>query len=285
MGPLARLIDGKAVAAELREGLKARCAGLAARGITPGLAVILVGDDLASRIYVRNKERACASVGIHTRTFRFPAETEMGALKAQIDALNADDSFDGILLQLPLPQGLCADELLERIAPEKDVDGFHPLNFGKLALRLGGRTPCTPAGCMELLRREHVEIAGREAVVIGRSRLVGKPMALLLQAANATVTMCHSRTCDLAAHTKRADIVIVAAGRPGLLTGDMIKPGATVIDVGINRTAEGKICGDADFESVSQTAGAVTPVPGGVGPMTIAMLLRATIDSAEERRG
>lgn len=282
---MAKLIDGKAAAAEIREELKARCALLAERGIVPRLAVILVGDDPASKIYVRNKERACAAVGIQTETIRFPAATDMQTLKAQIDALNADETVDGILLQLPLPDGLNADELLERIAPEKDVDGFHPLNFGKLALGLGGRTPCTPAGCMELLRREHVEIAGREAVVIGRSRLVGKPMALLLQAANATVTMCHSRTRDLAAHTKRADIVIVAAGRPGLLTGDMIKPGATVIDVGINRTAEGKICGDADFESVSQTAGAVTPVPGGVGPMTIAMLLRATIDSAEERRG
>lgn len=282
---MAKLIDGKAAAAEIREGLKARCALLAGRGIVPRLAVILVGNDPASKIYVRNKERACAAVGIQTETIRFPAATDMQTLKAQIDALNADETVDGILLQLPLPDGLNADELLERIAPEKDVDGFHPLSFGKLALGLGGRTPCTPAGCMELLRHEHVEIAGREAVVIGRSRLVGKPMALLLQAANATVTMCHSRTHDLAAHTKRADIVIVAAGRPGLLTGDMIKPGATVIDVGINRTAEGKICGDADFESVSQTAGAVTPVPGGVGPMTIAMLLRATIDSAEERRG
>lgn len=282
---MAKLIDGKAAAAEIREELKARCALLAERGIVPRLAVILVGGDPASKIYVRNKERACAAVGIQTETIRFPAATDMQTLEAQIDALNADETVDGILLQLPLPDGLNADELLERIAPEKDVDGFHPLNFGKLALGLGGRTPCTPAGCMELLRREHVEIAGREAAVIGRSRLVGKPMALLLQAANATVTMCHSRTRDLAAHTKRADIVIVAAGRPGLLTGDMIKSGATVIDVGINRTAEGKICGDADFESVSQVAGAVTPVPGGVGPMTIAMLLRATIDSAEERRG
>lgn len=282
---MAKLIDGKAAAAEIREELKARCALLAERGIVPRLAVILVGGDPASKIYVRNKERACVAVGIQTETIRFPAATDMQTLEAQIDALNADETVDGILLQLPLPDGLNADELLERIAPEKDVDGFHPLNFGKLALGLGGRTPCTPAGCMELLRREHVEIAGREAAVIGRSRLVGKPMALLLQAANATVTMCHSRTRDLAAHTKRADIVIVAAGRPGLLTGDMIKPGATVIDVGINRTAEGKICGDADFESVSQVAGAVTPVPGGVGPMTIAMLLRATIDSAEERRG
>lgn len=282
---MAKLIDGKAAAAEIREELKARCALLAERGIVPRLAVILVGGDPASKIYVRNKERACVAVGIQTETIRFPAATDMQTLEAQIDALNADETVDGILLQLPLPDGLNADELLERIAPEKDVDGFHPLNFGKLALGLGGRTPCTPAGCMELLRREHVEIAGREAAVIGRSRLVGKPMALLLQAANATVTMCHSRTRDLAAHTKRADIVIVAAGRPGLLTGDMIKSGATVIDVGINRTAEGKICGDADFESVSQVAGAVTPVPGGVGPMTIAMLLRATIDSAEERRG
>ena len=285
MGPLARLIDGKAVAAELREGLKARCVGLAARGITPGLAVILVGDDLASRIYVRNKERACASVGIHTRTFRFPAETEMGALKAQIDALNADDSFDGILLQLPLPQGLCADELLERIAPEKDVDGFHPLNFGKLALGLGGKTPCTPAGCMELLRRAGVDIAGKEAVVIGRSRLVGKPTALLLQAADATVTLCHSHTRDLAAHTRRADILVVAAGKAGLVTGEMIKPGAAVIDVGINRRPDGTLCGDVEFSSAEPVAGAITPVPGGVGPMTIAMLLKATIDAAEERRG
>ena len=282
---MASVIDGKAVAAEIREGLKARCAELSTRGVTPGLAVLLVGDDPASKVYVRNKERACASVGIHTETFRYPSETKMDELKARIDALNADDAFDGILLQLPLPDGLNADELLERIAPEKDVDGFHPLNFGKLALGLGGKTPCTPAGCMELLKRAGVEIAGREAVVIGRSRLVGKPMALLLQAANATVTMCHSRTRDLAAHTRRADILIVAAGRPGLVTGEMIKPGATVIDVGINRAQDGKLCGDVDFASAEPVAGAITPVPGGVGPMTIAMLLRATVDAAEERRG
>ena len=282
---MASVIDGKVVAAEIREGLKARCAELSMRGVTPGLAVILVGEDPASKVYVRNKERACASVGIHTETFRYPAEAKMDELKARIDALNADDAFDGILLQLPLPDGLNADELLERIAPEKDVDGFHPLNFGKLALGLGGKTPCTPAGCMELLKRAGVEIAGREAVVIGRSRLVGKPMALLLQAANATVTMCHSRTRDLAAHTRRADILIVAAGRPGLVTGEMIKPGATVIDVGINRAQDGKLCGDVDFASAEPVAGAITPVPGGVGPMTIAMLLRATVDAAEERRG
>ena len=282
---MANVIDGKAVAAEIREGLKARCAALSARGVTPGLAVILVGDDPASKVYVRNKERACASVGIHTETFRYPAETKMDELKARIDALNADNAFDGILLQLPLPDGLNADELLECIAPEKDVDGFHPLNFGKLALGLGGKTPCTPAGCMELLKRAGVEIAGREAVVIGRSRLVGKPMALLLQAANATVTTCHSRTRDLAAHTRRADILIVAAGRPGLVTGEMIKPGAAVIDVGINRAQGGKLCGDVDFASAEPVAGAITPVPGGVGPMTIAMLLRATVEAAEERRG
>lgn len=282
---MASVIDGKVVAAEIREGLKARCAELSMRGVTPGLAVILVGEDPASKVYVRNKERACASVGIHMETFRYPAEAKMDELKARIDALNADDAFDGILLQLPLPDGLNADELLERIAPEKDVDGFHPLNFGKLALGLGGKTPCTPAGCMELLKRAGVEIAGREAVVIGRSRLVGKPMALLLQAANATVTMCHSRTRDLAAHTRRADILIVAAGRSGLVTGEMIKPGATVIDVGINRAQDGKLCGDVDFASAEPVAGAITPVPGGVGPMTIAMLLRATVDAAEEGRG
>ena len=275
---MASVIDGKAVAAEIREGLKARCAALSARGVTPGLAVILVGDDPASKVYVRNKERACASVGIHTETFRYPAETKM-------DELKADNAFVGILLQLPLPDGLNADELLECIAPEKDVDGFHPLNFGKLALGLGCKTPCTPAGCMELLKRAGVEIAGREAVVIGRSRLVGKPMALLLQAANATVTTCHSRTRDLAAHTRRADILIVAAGRPGLVTGEMIKPGAAVIDVGINRAQGGKLCGDVDFASAEPVAGAITPVPGGVGPMTIAMLLRATVEAAEERRG
>ena len=279
---MAKIIDGKAAAAEVREGLKERCAELSARGIVPGLAVILVGDDPASRVYVRNKERACASVGIRTETFRYPAETGMEALKARIDALNADDSFDGILLQLPLPRGLNADELLERIVPEKDVDGFHPLNFGKLALGLGGKTPCTPAGCMELLRRANVEIAGKEAVVIGRSRLVGKPMALLLQAANATVTMCHSRTRDLAAHTRRADILIVAAGKPGLVTGEMIKPGATVIDVGINRGQDGKLCGDVDFASVAPKASYITPVPGGVGPMTITMLMKNTLTAAKE---
>ena len=282
---MAKLIDGKAVAAEIREGLKKRCKQLSARGIVPGLAVILVGDDPASKVYVRNKERACASVGIHTETFRYSAETEMNELKARIDALNADDAFDGILLQLPLPDGLNADELLERIDPAKDVDGFHPLNFGKLALGLGGKTPCTPAGCMELLRRSGTEISGREAVVIGRSRLVGKPMALLLQAADATVTMCHSRTRDLAAYTRRADILIVAAGRPGLVTGEMIKPGAAVIDVGINRGQDGMLCGDVDFASAEPVAGAITPVPGGVGPMTIAMLLKATVDAANERRG
>lgn len=281
---MAQIIDGKAVAKQIRAELKERCAHLNEKGILPGLAVILVGDDPASAIYVRNKERACASVGIHTETFRYPADTQMDTLHDKIAELNADDSFDGILLQLPLPDGLNAEELLEEISPEKDVDGFHPLNFGKLALGLGGKNPCTPAGCMELLHHAGVEIAGRNAVVVGRSRLVGKPMSLMLQAANATVTMCHSQTQNLAEHVRGADIVIVAVGKAGLITGDMIKPGAAVIDVGINRLEDGTLTGDVDFASAEPVASVITPVPGGVGPMTIAMLLKATVDAAEARK-
>lgn len=281
---MARILDGKAVAKEIRAELKERCAAMKERGITPGLAVILVGDDPASAVYVRNKERACANVGIYTQTFRYDACTDMQTLRTKIHELNKDASFDGILLQLPLPRGLNADELLEEIAPQKDVDGFHPLNFGKMALGLGGVKPCTPAGCMELLHRAGVTVAGSDAVVIGRSRLVGKPVSLLLQAENATVTMCHSRTKDLAEHVRRADIVIAAVGRPRLITGDMIKPGAAVIDVGINRLDDGTLAGDVDFATAEPVAGVITPVPGGVGPMTIAMLLKATVDAAEKRK-
>lgn len=277
------LIDGKATAKEIRAGIKERCAALVARGVTPGLAVVLVGEDPASQIYVRNKERACTAAGIHSETIRMPGDTTQEALEVKIQMLNADVEIDGILVQLPLPEGLDERRILALIDPKKDVDGFHVQNMGALATGTAGFVPGTPKGCMELIRRTGLSLAGKEAVVVGRSNIVGKPMALLLLQQNATVTVCHSRTADLAAHTRRADVLVAAVGKAGFITGDMIKPGAVVIDVGINRVDEHKVVGDVDFESANEVAGYLTPVPGGVGPMTIAMLLENTMESAEAR--
>lgn len=280
----AQIINGKAAAKEIRESLKGRCEALALRGVLPSLAVVLVGEDPASAIYVRNKERACAQARIRSVAVRLPADTAQETLENIIRGLNGDAEIDGILVQLPLPEGLDESRALALIDPAKDVDGFHVRNMG--ALMTGGESgfvPCTPKGCMELIRRTGIDLTGKEAVVIGRSNIVGKPMAMLLLAKNATVTVCHSRTADLAAHTRRADVLVAAVGNPGMITGEMVKPGAVVIDVGINRLADGRVTGDVDFDSAKEIAGWITPVPGGVGPMTIAMLLENTLESAERR--
>jgi len=277
------IIDGKATAAAIRSELKTTVETLAAKaGRKPGLAVILVGDDGPSQTYVRNKERACIEVGMHSEVQRLPADTRQDDLLARIEALNTRPDIDGILLQLPLPHGLDSRLCLERIAPDKDVDGFHPVNMGKLILDLPGLKPCTPAGVMELLRRYGLSPKGKKAVVIGRSNIVGKPLSILLGAkgdyADATVTVCHSGTPNLAEVCRSADFLFVAMGRPEFVTGDMVKPGAVVIDVGISVTDKG-LRGDCDFASVSKVAAAITPVPGGVGPMTIAMLLHNTLQA------
>jgi len=277
------LIDGKTTAANIREELRGEILALQPQaGRAPGLAVILAGEDPASHVYVRNKERACAQTGILSFVHRLPAETRQEDLLALIGTLNKRPDVDGVLLQLPLPEGLDSQVCLEAVDPRKDVDGFHPDNMGRLALGLPGFVPCTPAGIMELLRRYELSPSGRESVVVGRSNIVGKPLALLLARqdpyADATVTLCHSRTRDLAGHCRRADFLFLAIGRPRCITGDMVREGAVVIDVGINRTEDG-LCGDADFAQVSAKAGAITPVPGGVGPMTIAMLLKNTVQA------
>ena len=278
---MAQLIDGKAIAAEITEEMRLRAQALREKGIVPCLAVILAGNDPASEIYVRNKRRACKRAGIESRMIRLDQNVSREEILRGIHALNQDPAVHAVLVQLPLPGHLDETEILSAVLPEKDADGFHPLNAGRLLTGEKGVLPCTPAGCMELLRRTGVSLSGAEAVVIGRSNIVGKPMALLLLRENCTVTLCHSRTKNLAEHVRRADVVICAVGRPGLVTGEMVKPGATVIDVGINRLADGRVVGDADFESVSAVAGAITPVPGGVGPMTIAMLMKNAILAAE----
>ena len=276
----AQLLDGKAMSAELREELALRVQRLKEKGVTPGLAVILVGDDPASQIYVKNKELGCQQVGIHSVTIRLPETASQAELEAQIDKLNADASIHGILVQLPLPQGLDEAAALARILPEKDVDGFHLLNAGKLFTGQQGVVACTPKGAMEMLHRTGIDLSGKEAVVVGRSNIVGKPMAMLLLRENATVTICHSRTANLAEHTRRADVLVAAVGKPRFITADMVKPGAVVIDVGINRV-DGKVVGDVDFDAVREVASWITPVPGGVGRMTITMLLANTIEAAE----
>lgn len=276
----AQLLDGKAMSAELREELALRVQRLKGKGVTPGLAVILVGDDPASQIYVKNKELGCQQVGIHSVTIRLPETASQVELEAQIDKLNADASIHGILVQLPLPQGLDEAAALARILPEKDVDGFHLLNAGKLFTGQQGVVACTPKGAMEMLHRTGIDLSGKEAVVVGRSNIVGKPMAMLLLQENATVTICHSRTANLAEHTRRADVLVAAVGKPRFITADMVKPGAIVIDVGINRV-DGKVVGDVDFDAVREVASWITPVPGGVGRMTITMLLANTIEAAE----
>lgn len=276
----AQLLDGKAMSAELREELALRVQRLKGKGVTPGLAVILVGDDPASQIYVKNKELGCQQVSIHSVTIRLPETASQAELEAQIDKLNADASIHGILVQLPLPQRLDEAAALARILPEKDVDGFHLLNAGKLFTGQQGVVACTPKGAMEMLHRTGIDLSGKEAVVVGRSNIVGKPMAMLLLQENATVTICHSRTANLAEHTRRADVLVAAVGKPRFITADMVKPGAVVIDVGINRV-DGKVVGDVDFDAVREVASWITPVPGGVGRMTITMLLANTIEAAE----
>ena len=282
-GP-ARLIDGAAIAREVRAGVARRAAALADAGVQTGLAVILVGDDPASQVYVRNKIKACAEAGIRSLQETYPADLSEAALLARIATLNGDRSVHGILVQLPLPAHISAARVIEAIAAHKDVDGYSVESAGRLLAGLPGFRPCTPAGCMALIESTGAALRGKHAVVIGRSNTVGKPMALLLLQADATVTVCHSRTPDLAEHTRRADVVVAAVGRAGTLSAAMVKPGAIVIDVGMNRDAAGKLCGDVDFAAVSQIAGAITPVPGGVGPMTIAMLLSNTVDAAERAR-
>jgi methylenetetrahydrofolate dehydrogenase (NADP+) / methenyltetrahydrofolate cyclohydrolase len=273
----AQLIDGAAIAKEFRAEAARRAASL---GMRPGLAVILVGDDPASAVYVRNKVRACEEAGFHSVLERYDAQMTRGELLARIAALNADTAIHGILVQMPLPKHLDPHAVIEAIAPAKDVDGFSTTSAGELMTGLPGLRPATPLGCMKLIESTGVALRGKHAVVIGRSNTVGKPMALLLLQAHTTVTVCHSATPDLAVHTRHADIVVAAVGRIGTLTANMVKPGAIVIDVGINRKADGKLCGDVEFDAVREVAGYITPVPGGVGPMTIAMLLTNTLHAA-----
>lgn len=277
----AHIIDGTAVAKQTRSDVAQRTAALSSRGITPGLAVVLVGEDPASHVYVGRKVAACRETGIHSLLEKYDADLTEAALLDRIYQLNHDRAVHGILVQLPLPAHINAHKVIEAIAPEKDVDGFHIASAGALMTGVPGFRSCTPLGCMRLIESTGINLRGKHAVVIGRSNNVGKPMALMLLQKNATVTICHSATLNLAVHTLQADIVVVAVGLPNTLTGDMVKPGAVIIDVGMNRGPEGKLCGDVDFSGVAEVAGWITPVPGGVGPMTIAMLLQNTVDAAE----
>lgn len=280
----ATVIGGSALAAEIYAGLKDRVRALQRAGIIPGLAAVRVGEDPASQVYVRNKMRACSEAGVRSQVHALPGDSPQQAVVDCLERLNADPAVHGILLQLPLPGHLDAEQIMQAIAPEKDVDGLTWRSLGALLVGRAVYEPCTPAGVMRLLRHAGVDVDRRHAVVIGRSAIVGKPMALMLLAAGATVTVCHSRTPDLAAETRRADVLVAATGRAGLVTADMVKPGAAVIDVGITRRPDGRIVGDVDFEAVSRVAGAVTPVPGGVGPMTVAMLIANTVQAAERQR-
>ena len=277
----ARLIDGNALSRQIRADVARRAAALTARGHKPGLAVILVGDDPASQVYVRNKVKACVEAGLHSVFEKFDATLSQAELLARVAALNADAAIHGILVQMPLPKHINPHKVIEAIAPSKDVDGYSVLSAGQTLAGLPGFRPCTPYGCMKLIESTGVDLRSKHAVVIGRSNTVGKPMALLLLQANATVTICHSATPDIGHHTRQADVVVAAVGRRNTLRADMVKPGAIVIDVGINRDDKGKLCGDVDFAGVSQIASAITPVPGGVGPMTITMLLVNTLEAAE----
>ena len=276
----AQILDGKTLAAALRADLKQRVAALVQRGVRPGLAVILAGDDPASRVYVRNKTAAAEQVGVASSLIALPAAVTEAQLMERISKLNADPAVHSILVQLPLPKHIDGARVLEAIAPAKDVDGFHQTNLGALMAGRPGVVPCTPFGCMRLLEHAGVQIAGRHAVVLGRSNIVGKPMAMLLLQRDATVTICHSKSTDLKGITKQADILVAAVGRAKLVTAEMVKPGACVIDVGINRLPDGKLAGDVDFASVREVAGWITPVPGGVGPMTVAMLLENCVNAA-----
>lgn len=280
-----RIIDGTALSQKIREDVALRVQALVARGTRPGLAVVLVGEDPASQVYVRNKVAACEKAGLHSVKEQYPADMTEADLLARIEALNQDPTIHGILVQLPLPAHMNSHKVIEAIAAEKDVDGFHISNAGLLMTGQPLFRPCTPYGVMKMLESENVTLRGAEAVIVGASNIVGKPMAMLLLQAGATITICNSKTRDLAAQTRRADVVVVATGKPGMITGDMIKPGAVVIDVGINRGADGKLCGDVDFASARTVASAITPVPGGVGPMTIAMLLVNTVEAAERAAG
>ena len=277
----AQLINGNTLSAQLRADVAKRAAALTAKGITPGLAVVLVGDSAASQVYVRNKVKACEDNGLHSLLEKHPADMSEAALLALVDKLNNDPSIHGILVQLPLPAHMDAQKVIEAIAPEKDVDGFHVASAGALMVGRPGFWPCTPYGCMKMLESIGYSLKGKHAVVIGRSNIVGKPMALMLLQQNATVSICHSGTKDLKAMTLQADVIVAAVGKRNVLTRDMVKPGAVVIDVGMNRNDEGKLCGDVDFDGVKDVAGWITPVPGGVGPMTITMLLVNTIEAAE----
>lgn len=282
---MARILDGKAVAAKVLAAVKAEVETLRARGITPTLAVVLVGEDPGSKIYVGRKRAACQEVGIAARDYLCPQGLPETDLLALIRELNRDPGVHGILVQLPLPGGLDEGRVLDAMDPAKDVDGFHPYNLGRLLAGSPTVVPCTPAGVMEILDHYGIEVKGMEAVIVGRSRIVGKPLAHLLLGRHATVSICHTRTRDLAAHTRRAEILAVAAGRPQVITGEMIRPDAVVVDVGINRLPSGKLVGDVEFDSASQRASAITPVPGGVGPMTVAMLMRNTLLAAKRQAG
>ena len=277
----AQRIDGNALSQKLRAEVTLRTTALKAKGITPGLAVILVGENTASQVYVRNKVKACEDSGLHSILEKHPASLTEAALLNRIDALNHDTGIHGILVQLPLPAHIDAQKVIEAISPAKDVDGFHIASAGALMTGMPGFWPCTPYGCMKMLESIGYELKGKHAVVIGRSNIVGKPMALMLLQKNATVTICHSATQDLKAITLQADVIVAAVGKRNVLTADMVKPGAVVLDVGMNRNEEGKLCGDVDFAGVEQVAGYITPVPGGVGPMTITMLLVNTLEAAE----
>lgn len=280
---MTQIIDGKALAASIRADLAKRTTVLTEKGHRPGLAVVIVGDDPASQVYVRNKIRACADTGIESIEYRLAKDTREEELLKLIGELNNDKRVDGILVQLPLPEQIAPEKVIAAIAPEKDVDGFHVMNAGKLLTGTGGFMPCTPYGVMKMIESVGYDLTGKEAVVVGRSNIVGKPQALMLLAKNATVTVAHSRTADLADVTRRADVLIAAVGRAKMITGDMVKPGALVIDIGMNRDENGKLCGDVDTASVMGIAGWVSPVPGGVGPMTIAMLMTNTVEAVERR--
>ena len=282
---MAKILDGKAVSAHVREQVKAEVEALAKQGVPVGLAVIIVGDDPASRPYVNNKKKACAAAGIRSEEYALPAETTQEELLALVETLNKKPAVNGILCQLPLPAHLDEKAVIAAIAPEKDVDAFHAVNVGHIMIGDYAFLPCTPAGIMEMLRYYDIDIAGKNCVVIGRSNIVGKPMAMLLLQQNGTVTICHSKTRDLAAHTRNADILVAAVGIPHFVTADMVKAGAVVIDVGMDRDENGKLCGDVDFGGVEPKASYITPVPGGVGPMTIATLLKNTVTAAKQQNG
>lgn len=278
---MAKIIDGKQISKEVRAEIAAECAELREKGIVPGLAVVIVGTDPASQVYVRNKKKACEEVGFHSEVYELPGETTEAELLALVEKLNHDDNIHGILVQLPLPKHLDDKIVIEHIDPKKDVDAFHPVNVGRIMIGDYDFLPCTPAGVMALLGKSGIGVAGKDCVVLGRSNIVGKPQAMLLLHADGTVTICHSKTKDLADITRRADILVVAIGKADFVTGDMVKEGAVVIDVGMNRKPDGKLTGDVDFASVEPKASYITPVPGGVGPMTITMLLRNTLTSAK----